>query len=81
MADRGARGTVQDWPVRQHSANGQPKPKRSEPTCHRCGAGFFGLWPTRTGKLGIWRSNPFVWFCSVECDTGNTPQNADEGSA
>lgn len=63
----------EDWPIRQKSANGEPKPKTSiERTCRRCGAAFIGLAVGRTGKRGIWQNHR--WFCSQECfDDRNSP--------
>lgn len=55
-----------DWPIRQESAKGLPKPETSiERRCHRCGASFIGLAAGKTGERGIWDN--WHWFCSKEC--------------
>lgn len=58
---------VTDYPIRQQSVHGVPKPNTPiERTCRGCGAAFLGLAPGKTGERGIWtpRSN---WYCSQEC--------------
>lgn len=56
-----------DWPVRQKSLNGEPKPETSiERRCVTCGASFVRSLPGRTRERGIWRD--WHWYCSVECD-------------
>jgi len=58
---------LETYPLRQKSANGQPKPQTSiERRCHRCGASFIGLAPGKTGEAGIWDSKS-NWYCSIEC--------------
>ena len=55
-----------DWPIRQHSANGEPKPNTSiERRCRSCGASFLGLAPGKTGERGVWKT--WTWYCSQEC--------------
>lgn len=62
-----------EWPIRERSANGEPKPKTSiERTCRRCGASFIGLAAGRTGEQGVW-SSVGEWFCSRECESGQPP--------
>jgi hypothetical protein len=57
---------VPDWPVRQQSCWGSPKPSTSiERTCQCCGASFLKLAPGKTGLRGLWRDSQ--WFCSQEC--------------
>lgn len=59
-----------DYPVRQKSLNGEPKPLTSiERTCKTCGASFIGSAAGRTGERGIWRD--WSWYCSAECDPGS----------
>lgn len=56
-----------DYPIRQKSAY-LPNPTTSiERTCRSCGASFLGLSPGKTGERGIWHSQGWVWYCSVEC--------------
>jgi hypothetical protein len=63
---QGAGKRGRDYPVREKSANGVPKPEESvERTCYRCGASFLKLAPGATGERGIWRN--WEWFCSEEC--------------
>ncbi len=60
---------VAESPIRQKSANGQPRPTTSiERTCKRCGASLVGLAPGKTGERGIWDS--WAWYCSQECFDG-----------
>ena len=55
-----------NWPIRQKSARGEPKPETSiERRCRSCGASFIGLAAGKTGEVGIWRG--WRWYCSVEC--------------
>jgi len=55
-----------DYPFRQKSAKGEPRPTTSiERTCSTCGASFIGLAPGKTGEAGIW--NYWQWYCSIEC--------------
>lgn len=55
-----------DYPVRQKSLNGEPKPTTSiSRCCHKCGASFILSAPGKTGLRGIWHE--WRWFCSVEC--------------
>lgn len=55
-----------DWPVRQKSANGQPKPSSEfVRSCRRCKASFIGLAPGKTGERGLW--DAWAWYCSQEC--------------
>jgi hypothetical protein len=61
-----ARMQEDKWPLRQKSANGQPRPNTTiERTCRKCGASFIGLAAGKTGERGVW--NNWDWFCSVEC--------------
>lgn len=64
-----------DTPVRQKSAHGQPpEPKTTiMRTCKTCRASFMGLAPAKTGERGIWCD--WRWYCSVECATGNVPDD------
>lgn len=56
-----------DYPVRQKSVHGWPKPNTSiERRCRTCGASFIQLAPGKTGERGIWRD--WNWYCSAECD-------------
>lgn len=56
-----------DYPIRERSLNGVPKPETSiERTCKTCGASFAGSAPGKTGERGIWRD--WRWHCSMECD-------------
>lgn len=56
-----------DFPVRQKSAHGQPRPETGiERCCKACGASFIGLAPGKTGERGVWRH--WRWYCSDECD-------------
>lgn len=58
-----------DWPIRQRSARGLPKPNTSiERTCKRCGAAMLGLAPGSTQERGIWKD--WAWYCSQECFDG-----------
>jgi hypothetical protein len=53
-----------NYPIRQKSLRGQPKPGTSiERCCACCGASFIGLGKTEEG--GIWHD--WRWYCSVEC--------------
>lgn len=53
-------------PLRQKSANGQPRPlSQFTRTCQKCDACFIGLAPGKTGERGIWKG--WTWWCSVEC--------------
>lgn len=55
-----------DFPIRQLSALGLPKPSTSiERTCACCGASFLDLAPGSTGERGLWED--WSWFCSQEC--------------
>jgi hypothetical protein len=55
-----------EYPMRQKSANGEPKPTTSiERTCVKCGASFLGLAFGKTGEVGPWID--WRWYCSVEC--------------
>jgi hypothetical protein len=59
--------SVPDYPIRQHSLHGVPKPGTSiERRCHTCGASFIRSAPGKTGERGIWRD--WHWYCSTECD-------------
>jgi len=56
-----------DYPIRQRSLRGQPRPATSiGRTCRKCGASFIGSAPGKTGERGLWRD--WQWFCSAECD-------------
>lgn len=58
-----------EYPVRQRSAWGWPKPTTSiERCCAKCGASFIGLAPGSTGERGLWKD--WSWFCSQECFDG-----------
>ena len=58
---------MNDWPVRQKSLRGQPRPETSiERTCETRRASFAGSAAGKTGERGIWRD--WAWYCSVECD-------------
>jgi hypothetical protein len=60
----GTTGT--DYPVRQKSARGEPRPQTSiERCCQSCRASFIGLAPGKTGEAGIWHN--WRWYCSAEC--------------
>lgn len=59
---------MNDHPMRQLSAKGEPKPTTSiERTCGTCGASSLGLAPGKTGEAGLWSPSSFAWFCSIEC--------------
>lgn len=64
-------GTVAlDWPIRQRSAKGEPKPfSPITRRCARCEACFLGLAAGKTGERGIWTEGLF-WYCSQECADG-----------
>lgn len=56
-----------DWPIREKSLNGEPKPLTSiERTCRKCGASFILTAPGKTHERGLWRD--WQWYCSRECD-------------
>jgi len=56
---------MSDYPVRERSLKGEPKPGTSiERTCKTCGASFIG--GERGPERGIWRD--WRWYCSAECD-------------
>lgn len=79
-----ARMCALDYPVRQKSAAGQPKPLATiERTCKGCGAAFLGHAPGKTGERGIWQG--WRWYCSVECAEGDgvqvDPLSGHEGMA
>jgi hypothetical protein len=58
---------MKDYPIRQQSLKGQPKPLTSiERTCRTCGASFVRSAPGNTGERGIWHY--WTWYCSIECD-------------
>lgn len=55
-----------DWPIRQRSLKGKPKPTTSiERCCAGCAASFIGAVPGATGERGIWHD--WRWYCSQEC--------------
>jgi hypothetical protein len=54
------------FPIRRHSAKGQPPAFSSiARRCHHCGADFLALAPGKTGLRGIWHDSR--WSCSLEC--------------
>jgi hypothetical protein len=54
------------YPIRQKSADGEPKPNTGiERRCRKCGASFIGLAPGKTGERGLW--DQWHWYCSEEC--------------
>lgn len=58
--------SAQELPIRQKSANGEPKPIGSyDRRCKRCKASFIKLAPGKTGERGIWKN--WQWYCSQEC--------------
>jgi len=60
---------VTDYPIRQKSAVGRPRPESHfERVCGNCGAAFLPLAPGVTGERGI--SREWRWYCSTECDPG-----------
>lgn len=56
-------------PLRQKSANGEPKPTWDMlRACHVCGAAWYDLDCGGATERGIWSSlGGMRWFCSVEC--------------
>lgn len=66
--------TGRDRPVRQASANGQPRPETTiERTCRTCKASFIGLAAGKTGERGIWCG--WHWYCSAQCAKGHVPDD------
>lgn len=69
---QGADYVAGDWPIRQRSAKGLPKPfSPITRRCARCGACFLGLAAGKTGERGIW-AHDLTWYCSQECAPNDT---------
>ena len=66
-----ARIRESNYPLRQESAHGEPRPRSSfTRSCAACGACFLGLAAGKTGKRGPWKAER--WYCSVECAEGKS---------